>query len=203
MTGGTRRSLLASLAMGLAAVLLQACVSPMPRPPDVPPDIAVIGPKLFYKVPAPEALHSTVAVQQMIVARYRGRSFSFEAQITITPQKLDLVAVDGLGRRALTIGWNGHDLLYEPAPWLPPIFRPSDILASMTMAYWPEDAVRAALAQTNATVTTSPTQRVISVNGKPVVTVDYGKGEGWNRSAHVQNVVFGYGLDIQSVELSN
>ena len=38
---------------------------------------------------------------------------------------------------------------------------------------------------------------------KPIVVVDYGQGDGWNRSAHVRNVVFGYELDIQSVELPN
>jgi hypothetical protein len=201
MIQGTRRSIFVGLAMGL---MLQACVPTMPNlPPDTPADTAVIAPHVLYKVPAPDALQGSVAVQQMIVARYRGQSFSFEAQIAITPQRLDLVAVDGLGRRALTIGWDGRDLRYEPAPWLPPIFRPSDILASMSIAYWPEDAVRTALAQTKATVTTSPAQRIVSVDGKPLVVVDYGQGDGWNRAAHVRNAVFGYELDIQSAELPN
>jgi hypothetical protein len=73
----------------------------------------------------------------------------------------------------------------------------------MSMAYWPEDSVRTALAQAHGAVTTSPTQRIVSVGGKPIVVVDYGQGDGWNRSAHVRNVVFGYELDIQSVELAN
>ena len=201
MIRGMRRSVFIVLALGL---LLQACVpTTPPLPPGTPDDAALIAPHVLYKVPVPGALQDTIAVQQMIVARYRGQSFGFEAQIAITPQNLDLVAVDGLGRRALTIGWDGRELRYEPAPWLPPIFRPSDILASMSMAYWPDDAVRAALAEAKGTVTTSATQRTIAVNGKPLVVVDYGQGDGWSRSAHVKNMVFGYELDIQSVELQN
>jgi hypothetical protein len=112
MIGGTRRNVLAGLAMGLAAVLLQACAPTMANLPGVPADTAMIAPHVLYKVPAPDALQASVAAQQMIVARYRGQSFSFEAQIAITPEKLDLAAVDGLGRRALTIGWDGRDLRY-------------------------------------------------------------------------------------------
>jgi uncharacterized protein DUF3261 len=200
MIQASRRSI---LALGIATVLLQACVPTVQVPPGVPDDAAVIAPNILYKVPPPGALQGSITVQQLIVARFRGQSFSFEAQIAITPQQLDLVALDGLGRRALTIGWNGHDLHYEPAPWLPPIFRPADILTSMSIAYWPEDAVRAALAGTKATVTTSATQRVIALNGKPLVVVDYGQGDGWSRPAHVRNAVFGFELDIQSAELAN
>jgi hypothetical protein len=191
-----RRSFLA-LSMAVAAC------APMPPqlPPGVGDDTAVIAPKVLYKVPPPDALGGTVNAQQMIVARYRGQSFSFEAQIAITPERLDLVAVDGLGRRALTIGWNGRDLQYEPAPWLPPVFRPADILASMAIAYGPEAPIRAALAR--ATVTTTAARRTVAVDGKPVVIVDYGQGDGWSRPAHVRNAAFGYELDIQSVELKN
>jgi hypothetical protein len=189
----------------LALSLAVAACAPMPPklPPGIGDDTAVIAPKVLYKVPPPDALGGAVTVQQMIVARYRGQSFSFEAQIAITPQSLDLVAVDGLGRRALTIGWNGHDLRYEPAPWLPPIFRPADILTSMTIAYGPEDAIRAALADAGATVTTTAARRTVAIDGKPLVVVDYGQGDGWSRSAHVRNAAFGYELDIQSVALKN
>jgi Protein of unknown function (DUF3261) len=188
--------------LGLAFLILAGCGTVSPRDTGEPlaQDEALIAPHLRLKIPRPQALNQTATITQSVVAHYRDATYSFEANIALAPDSLELVALDGMGRRALTITWSGNNLRYQPALWLPPSLRPSNILADMTIAYWPDRALRAALAE--ATITTTSQRRTISANGADIVVVEYGSGTGWNRSAHFRNLAFGYSLDIQSVQFS-
>jgi hypothetical protein len=177
-----------------------ASVNPREGGNPVAQDEALISPNTRLKIPSAQALNQTATITQSVVAHYRDATYSFEANIAVTPDSLDLVALDGMGRRALTITWTGNTLRYQPAPWLPPSLRPSNILADLTITYWPDPALRAALGE--ATITTTSQRRTISANGADIVVVEYGAGTGWNRSAHLRNLAFGYSLDIQSVQIS-
>jgi hypothetical protein len=80
------------------------------------------------------------------------------------------------------------------------VFRPADILAAFVIAYWPDDVVAAAMKGSAVTVATKDGVRRISRNGRDLIVVTYGPGEGWNRSATLKNLAFGYEIDIQSAE---
>ncbi len=155
---------------------------------------ALIGPDAIFVIPPPSVLNISVDATQQIVAHYHGQSFSFVAQVQITPQELDLAALDGLGRRALTVAWKGNTIDYKPATWLPASVRPADILTDIALVFWPRNA----LAGTGVTVTETPTRRTISANGHDLIVVEYASGTGWNRAAKLKNIAFGYEIDIQS-----
>lgn len=186
----------AQLALALAALTLSGCASQLPD------DEALIAPKTVFTVPRPEAAGGTTTVAQSIVARYQDRTFAFDAQIQIAPDAFDLVALDGLGRRALTVHWQAGKVNFEAAPWLPPAVRPADILADIAIVYGPQKTVSESVAQFGAVLTETDTTRAISRNSHDLVVVDYGSGQGWDRDAKLRNLAFGYEIDIQSKEVA-
>jgi hypothetical protein len=169
-------------------------------PPGYPPNQAIVAPNLDFVLPTPSALGRSVDVAQTIVSRFRGTSYTVDAQIQINPDELVFVALDGFGRRALTITWKGSVPTYETAPWLPPMLRPANVLADFVICYWPDEAVSAAIKGSGATLVTSAGMRKIVRGKRDLIVVEYGKGEGWNRSAHLRNLAFGYEINVQSVE---
>ena len=83
----------------------------------------------------PPPTGSNVSAAQTIVAHFRGQTYSFEAQIQETPDEFDLVALDNLGRRAMSVKWRGGHMDYTRADWLPAAVRPADMLGDIAIAY--------------------------------------------------------------------
>jgi hypothetical protein len=189
----------ARVAVGIGLVLLLAgCASR----PQLANDEALIAPRTTFAVPPPGADAVPKTVAQSIVAHYHDQSFTFDAQIQIAPQEFDLVALDGLGRRALTVHWTAGKMDYQAAPWLPPLMRPADILADIAIVYGSEQDIAQSIARSGATLTTTPRARTIAKGNHDLIVVDYGDGEGWSRSAKLRNLAFGYEIDIRSTEPS-
>jgi hypothetical protein len=187
----------------LALFALGGCVTTAPNSgTSVSDDLAVLAPHLTCAIPPPGAAGATVNVTQNIVARFRGQTFSFDAQIQATPEEFDLVALDTLGRRAMSVKWRGGHMDFTRAQWLPIEVRPADILADIAIVYWPTEIVAPALTACGATLTAAANGRIVSVHNRDVIAVTYARGEGWNRAAHVSNKAFDFDIDIQSVELA-
>lgn len=187
------------LAVALA-LLLTACAGVPKPPPGLGDNQAIVAPRVVLTIPAPAAAGRKLDLAQSIIAKFYGRSYALDLQIAIDTDRLDLVAMDGFGRRAMTVSWKDGAPKLEKADWLPPVFRPADILAAFVIAYWPDAVVAAAINDPSVTVTTKDGVRHISRDGKDLITVTYGGGEGWNRSAVLANIAFGYEIDIQSAE---
>jgi hypothetical protein len=165
-------------------------------------DQAILAPHLTCVLPPPGAAGGNVNVAQSIVAHFRGQTFSFEAQIQATSTEFDLVALDNLGRRAMSVRWQGGRMDVTRAPWLPVDVRPADILADVAIVYWPTDAVAPALAVCGAALKDTASGREVVDRNRRVIAVTYEAGEGWNRTAHLKNSAFGFTIDIQSAEIA-
>ncbi len=197
-----RRSLHAILPV--AAMALSGCASQITTQtqPTLADNEAVVAPQVIFVIPPPRALGQTVDVAQRIVAHYGKQSYAFDLQAQITPEELDIAALDGLGRRALTVTRRADTIDYKPAPWLPSILRPADILADFVIVYWPNEVVTASIRASGASLISTSAGRKISAGGRDLVVVEYGKGAGWNRSAKLRNLAFGYEIDVQSAVIS-
>jgi hypothetical protein len=182
------------------ALFLTACTVVPKPPPGLGENQAIIAPKTILTIPPPSAAGRSVDLAQSIVAKFHGRSYALDMQIAIGADRLDLVAMDGFGRRAMTVSWKDGAPSIEKAEWLPPVFRPADILASFVIAYWPDEVVAAAIKDPAVKVATKDGVRRISRGGKDLITVTYGPGASWNRSAELRNEAFGYEIAIQSAE---
>ncbi len=189
-----------TLAALVLALFVTACAGVPKPPPGLGDNQAIVAPKLILTIPPPAAAGGKFDLAQSIVAKFHGQSYALELQIAIDRDRLDLVAMDGFGRRAMTVSWKAGAPSFEKAKWLPPVFRPADILASFVIAYWPDAVVAAAINDPTVQVTTRDGVRRITRGGKDLITVTYGPGDGWNRSAVLKNDAFGYEIAIQSAE---
>jgi hypothetical protein len=194
----------ARCAAALLPVFFLCCCASMPHDSSsaLRDDQAVLEPGLFCTIPRPSAAGGGINAAQSIIAHFRDQTYAFQVQLQITPGEFDLAALDNLGRRAMTVKWNGVHLDFTRAPWLPDLLRPADILTDVAIVYWPEDSVAPALSACGARLTGGDGTRTLSARGRDLMTVHYEQGGGWNRAAHLRNLALGFGIDVQSVELA-
>ncbi|CAA7627917.1 conserved membrane hypothetical protein [Candidatus Terasakiella magnetica] len=172
------------------AVLCGACAAPM----ETPTDRVRVAPGLSLALPAPGDLGRTVEAFQMISARHGAETFTFEARLSVTSERVLMVGTDSMGRRALTLTWVPGRVAVERAAWLPEGLRPENILADMVMIFWPEAVLRRAL---DGAVRQSGHQRRIG----DVIEVLW-EGEPWSGTARLRNLAWDYELEIRSVTVA-
>lgn len=161
---------------------------------------AMIAPDVRFHVPPPGALGYSVDAAQLVTAHYGDRTIVFQAQLEVTKDKLTMVGLDDLGRRALTIVASGGTVEVDAAPWLPKDLRAANILADIALVYWPQQAVQEGLLSSTAVVRTGVHDRSISAGGNEIVHIDYDGDprQAWPRMAHYRNLAFKYDLELRS-----
>jgi Protein of unknown function (DUF3261) len=206
MLRGLRPFLLAA-----GTILLGACSATTPGTP--PAGVAaaakttsadaLIAPGRRIVLPQPAELGRVVDARQLVTLQVLGNTAAFETRLSVTATKLSLVCMDTLGRRAITIIWDGKTLDVEVAPWVPEAVKPGSLLADLVLIYWPEKAARAAIAGVGGDVVVSGRSRTIRIDGSDVLKADYGwpAGAPWNGTLRYTNTAWGYTVDVQSVEL--
>ncbi len=164
------------------------------------PGSTTIAPGVELAIPSGRELGYSIETTQLITAHFRNEIQVFEAYISVTPEKIAVIALDPFGGRAMTITATDDAIHSEVAPMVPAVLRPGNILADITIVYWPAPAVRRALAGTSASLYDDENQRSISVDGRKIVQVTYDAPheDAWTKTAHLRNIAFGYELDLQS-----
>jgi len=183
--------------------LFPVSMTPLSAPVTAEPNALLIGPGQRLNLPRPADLGRRIVTTQLITLRGYGQTVVLEVNLSITPERVTLVGLDGMGRRAVTITWTGQNVSAETAPWVPETLRPGSMLADIILIYWPEAAVRRALPDGGALLQEAH-GRTIQVNGKDVLRVDYGSAAGaapWNGTLHYSNLAWGYEVDVQSSEM--
>lgn len=169
-------------------LLLAGCAASVPAPATAPVPVA---PGVTLVLPSPAELGHSIDAVQMVTARHGGQSWVFEGRLSVRPDELRLVCLDGMGRRALTVIWSGGRLEVERAPWVPDDLRAENILADIMLMYWPEEAVRRALS--GAALRQDRAGRGIG----DAIAITWA-GDKWNGAAHLRNDAWDYDLDVQS-----
>lgn len=192
-----RGSWLAASILGLLS--LTGCAST----PPIDTNAAMIAPGRILTLPAPAELGRSVEATQLITVRRDGDTYAFEGHISINPERLYLVGVDGLGRRALTLTWEkSGKVTSQTAAWLPKTIMPGPMLADLVMLYWPEAVLRRALASAEAELVTTADGRIVTADGAEIFRADYlePKQPGWTGRLRYRNASWGYEIEVQSVE---
>jgi Protein of unknown function (DUF3261) len=179
--GFVRRLIALMFCLGVAA-----CAAPPPMEKPV-----TIAPGITLSLPAPEDLGRRVDVVQMVTARHGADSFAFEGRLSVDGNRLQLVGSDAMGRRAMTVTWNGGLLEVERAAWLPESLHPENILADIVLLYWPEAVLRRSL--NGADLRPTATGRTVG----DVITVSW-QGDPWTGIARLHNKAWDYDLEIRS-----
>ena len=181
--------------------LFPVSVTPLSAPVTAEPNALLIGPGQRLNLPRPADLGRRIVTTQLITLRGYGQTVVLEVNLSITSERVTLVGLDGMGRRAVTITWTGQNVSAETAPWVPETLRPGSMLADIILIYWPETAVRKALPD-GGELLQEARSRTIRVNGKDVLRVDYGWAAGarWNGTLRYSNLAWDYEVEVQSSE---
>jgi hypothetical protein len=165
---------------------------------------ALFAPGRVLALPRPADLGRTVEAVQMLSARYDSQTFVFEGRLSITPERLLLVGIDGMGRRAMTVTWDDHSLTVESAPWLPASVRPGSMIADIVVLYWPEAAVRKALASADCKLLATAKSRKVRCGNDTVLSAkyDWPSGAKWDGTLQYSNLAWGYEIEAQSKEMT-
>lgn len=187
-------------------ILLGACAS-MPAAwsgaNSAAPGDTLIAPARRIVMPQPAELGRTVEARQLVTVKHNGTTVVFESRISITPTRMTFVGMDTLGRRAMSVEWDGKKMDVELASWVPPTLRPGSMMADLAMIYWPEASAKAAFASTGGDITVAGRQRIFRIDGKEILRAQYDwvDGAAWNGKLHYANLAWGYEVDVQSVEI--
>lgn len=161
---------------------------------ETPPGRVRVAPGLSLALPAPGDLGHAVEAFQMVSARHGAETFTFEARLSVTPERVLMVGTDSMGRRALTLTWIPGRVVAERAAWLPEGLRPENILADMVMIFWPEAVLRQGV---DGAVRQSAHQRRIG----DAIEISW-EGEPWSGTARLRNLAWDYELEIRSVTVT-
>ena len=159
-----------------------------------------IAPGLELLIPTGRELGYSIEATQLITAHYGDRVQVFQAYVSVSPEKITLIALDPFGNRALTVTATDDAIHTEAAPIVPTVLHAENILADLAIVYWPASAIRRRLEGTSASLYDDPSERKINVDGREVVQVRYESPHehSWAKRAHLHNIAYGYELDLQS-----
>ena len=184
-------------------LLLAICGCTSPKP--VPLTAVLIAPNLMMTMPSLNDVGRSLEVTQLVTVHYQKDQFVFEGHISITPDRFLMVGLDAFGRKAITISWTKAGVLYESAPFVPSQLHPENILADIVLLYWPESSLRQALEGSPARLIMGKDRRLIMHGDKKILEVHYQPdiaGNLWNGQLHYRHFAWGYGMNIQSVEVA-
>jgi hypothetical protein len=181
--------------------------APLPLAPPVQTASAsqapLIGPSTAIVLPKPQEMGRSLEVVQLVTLRFAGQAFTFDARLSITPDRLVLVGIDGMGRRAMTVAWNGETMTVEAAPWLPSTARPTSMLSDVVVLFFPIAAVRDALAVAGCELAITKRTRVVRCGETTVIQAEYDEQSSalWNGKLRYWNLAWGYEAEVRSAEL--
>lgn len=154
---------------------------------------------------SPAALGGAHAASQTLGVAYGDTDLSLQCALQADAGAVTLIAVGPLGRRALTLNYDGRALRAEASPYVPAKFPPAQILSDLQFVLWPTAAWQAALAGSDwQMLEPSPGLRRLRYRGRLVAEVHYadGHGDGWQGRAWLSNLAYGYTLDIATESAS-
>ena len=139
-----------------------------------------------------------VEVVQLLSGQYGEKDFVFQIALSMNEERLSLIGIDGLGRRAFSIKWHGNKVVTQKESWLPDGLKAEYILHDLMLAYWPIDALN----HSSEVIIESPFKRVVTKGTDTVATVtrmdDHGR---WNGRTVIENHARGYRIEVQSREV--
>jgi hypothetical protein len=186
---------------GLCLLILVGCSSAR----QLPETLALIAPDRPLSLPSPGDLGRSLDAVQLITIRREGNTQTFEARISVTPDRFLLTGSDSFGRRALTITWDkSGKISAQTAGWVPDSIPPGPLLADIVVLYWPEGVVRRALDGSGATLIVASGARALVADDATFWHAKYPESDGpsWSGKLCYRNDAWGYEIEVQSVEVT-
>jgi len=195
LIGGMRRR---PLILAVVA-FLGACAQTPPPAPRLRMPALQLGPgSLGASVSLAQRLS---VLRSPMSGRGRVSENSLDTQLEIEPGSLRLAAF-ALGQRVMLLQWDGHQLQEQRHKLLPAEVDAAHVLRDVQLAYWPADAISAALPPGWA-LEQAAYRRTLSFDGQVQVQIDYSAdAPHWQGQTRLDNLLEGYCLTIESKVLS-
>lgn len=160
---------------------------------------AHIAPDVALTLPLPPAYPETRVVQQIGQGRYGEHESAFEAVLSLSPERVEIVLIMIGGPRLATVTWDEAGVREERSVFAPDSVPVQNILADVFVSLWPLEAVAASLPP-GVTITESEAgQRTIWRDKQVLVSVVPDASE--PTGVVVTNAQFGYEVSIVSQNL--
>jgi hypothetical protein len=145
----------------------------------------------------PAALGQELSLRQTLMVERDGRTDQLEVALEVEAAELRLVGM-ALGKRVLTLHYDGHALTSWRHPMLPQQLRGEDVLEDLQLTLWPVDALRRAM-PAGWRIEETGAERILSRNNTPVCVIRYDAEPRWTGKIELSNLRYGYRLTIHSL----
>ena len=161
----------------------------------------VIARDIVLSLPRKPGFPENRLLFQTLVARYEGRTRAFQATVSLSADRAEIVLLAPSGPRILKLDWTEDGIVETRSNLAPDDLDSLNILADIFLTIWPKDAVNAALSN-DGVLLTGGDDREIWRNEDRVIDLqsdgvdDHGRHH--SRLVHIER---GYVLDIISEDL--
>jgi hypothetical protein len=170
-----------AVSLGLTVVLASACAAPSQR--------ARLGLSL-----SPGALGTSISVQQHLIIEREEHVADFDVALEIDEDEINMVGM-ALGRRVLTLHFDGKRLDIWRDPMVPPQLRGEDVLEDLQLTLWPIETIREALPN-GWQIEENDRRRGLFWNGNLVTLIYYSDKPRWSGEVVILNFLYHYKLTI-------
>jgi hypothetical protein len=183
----------------LILYFLGACTL-LPSKDLAPPVLPGIGSGLMLWV-EPER---EVEAVQLLTGHGAGKNFTFQVRISVTKERMLLVAVNPFGQRVMTIAWDDKGISSEHSEFLRLAIIPEQIIFNILLAYWPKERLRVLLNDSLDVFDDKEGVRRVTLDGEDVVIVEYAsdRKSAWSEKLNFKHILYDYQLAILSHEVS-
>jgi uncharacterized protein DUF3261 len=149
----------------------------------------------------PHAARRTVSVMQTVrVERAGAPPFAVLALVELDEHWLRVAALGPFGNRILLLEWDGTTYHEEREPQIPADLPLELVLRDIQLALFPASAIRQALPSPSWTVSETRGRRVLLLDQKPVISIDYSGEDHFRCSVSYHHIALGYTVEIQPAE---
>ncbi len=145
---------------------------------------------------APAALGQSIALAQHLKVERDGRIDELDAALEVDADHLELVGL-AFGQRVLTVSYDGKKLTSWRHLMLPRQVRAEDVLEDLQLTLWPAESIARAL-PAGWRIDDNGLQRTLSMDGTPLVLINYSAMPRWSGTVTLQNLRYHYRLTIES-----
>jgi hypothetical protein len=157
---------------------------------------AQIAPGTIMHLPAPPGYPGTKSMMQTVRAHYGERQAAFEALLSLSPEKVDIVVTAPSGPRLASITWSKKGVHRKIMEIAPPGIPVGNIVADIFVSLWPREAVAAAL-PAGVEVRDEPSGRRTVMRGETlIIEVVPDPADPTQRT--LRNIPLGYDLRVSS-----
>jgi hypothetical protein len=164
------------------------------------PRIEVL-PNQWVQLPTPAELGLHLNATQILSATYKKESYTSQVQVELSSKHIILVALGGWGGEVFSIDYDGQTIQSSSLPMPNADMGVKHTLTDFIFTYASPERLRYILAPTDIHLSVQDKKRIFSIDGKPVMEIDYESADPWKGKVVIHNIKLGYTINISTVSI--